>query len=69
MPGARPTGASNSKSSFRKRSEAAVIYLVVMYWPFLVASLIAGIAVGWWYQDPRSADDASAWLEPGTEEL
>lgn len=45
-----------------------MIYLIVMYWPFLVAALLGGLAVGWWNQDPRSADDAEVWLEPGSEE-
>ncbi len=27
-----------------------------------------GVVVGWWFQDPRSADDATAWLEQGPDE-
>ena len=38
------------------------------YWPYMIAVLLVGIAVGWWYQDPRSADDATAWLERGPDE-
>ena len=45
-----------------------MLYLIGAYWPFLLASLAAGIAAGWWYCDPRSADEVSAWLDPGTGE-
>jgi hypothetical protein len=45
-----------------------MIYVVVAYGPFLVAALVLGVMVGWWYQDPRSADDATAWLEQGGDE-
>lgn len=44
-----------------------MIYLIVMYWPFVLVALLAGLAIGWWFQDPRSADDASVWLEPGAD--
>ena len=40
-----------------------MLYLIGAYWPFLLAALAAGIAAGWWYRDPRSADEVSAWLE------
>ena len=30
--------------------------------------ILAGIAAGWWYRDPRSADEVSAWLERGDDE-
>lgn len=42
-----------------------MLYVLTAYWPFLVATLVLGVLVGWWFQDPRSADDATAWLEPG----
>jgi hypothetical protein len=42
-----------------------MLYLIAAYWPFIVAALCVGVAVGWWYQDPRSADDVTAWLERG----
>jgi hypothetical protein len=45
-----------------------MLYEMIGYWPFFLAALLAGAAVGWWYQDPRSADDATAWLERGPEE-
>ena len=45
-----------------------MLYLIAAYWPFLVAALCVGVAVGWWYQDPRSADDVTAWLERGPDE-
>jgi hypothetical protein len=45
-----------------------MIYVVVAYWPFLVVALALGAIVGWWYQDPRSADDETAWLEHGADE-
>lgn len=45
-----------------------MLFLLDAYWPFLLAALIIGMAVGWWYQDPRSADDVTAWLEPGPDE-
>lgn len=45
-----------------------MFYVVGIYWPYLIAALLAGVAVGWWYQDPRSADDATAWLERGIDE-
>ena len=45
-----------------------MIYVIGIYWPFLLLALLAGIAAGWWYRDPRSADEVSAWLEPGSDE-
>ncbi len=45
-----------------------MLYVLIAYWPFFVASLVLGVLVGWWFQDPRSADDATAWLEPGTDD-
>ena len=45
-----------------------MLYLIAAYWPFIVAALCVGVAVGWWYQDPRSADDVTAWLERGPDE-
>lgn len=45
-----------------------MLYLIGFYWPFIIAALLLGIIVGWWYQDPRSADDGAAWLEPGPDE-
>ncbi|WP_421723442.1 hypothetical protein [Bauldia sp.] len=45
-----------------------MLYLISAYWPFLLAALIVGLAVGWWYQDPRNVDDMTAWLEGGGEE-
>lgn len=45
-----------------------MLYLIAAYWPFVLAALILGIVVGWWYQDPRSADDMTAWLERGPDE-
>ncbi len=45
-----------------------MLYVIVSYWPFLLLSLLAGVVVGWWFQDPRSADDVTAWLERGPDE-
>ena len=45
-----------------------MLFLIEAYWPFLVIALLIGAAAGWWYQDPRSADDETAWLEPGEDE-
>ena len=45
-----------------------MLYVIAAYWPFLIVALIIGAFVGWWYQDPRSADDLTAWLEPGPDE-
>jgi hypothetical protein len=45
-----------------------VLYLISAYWPFFVTALLVGAAVGWWHQDPRSVDDATAWLERGPDE-
>lgn len=44
---------------------AELLEIIGVYVPYLVAALLAGVAVGWWFQDPRSADDATAWLERG----
>ena len=45
-----------------------MLYLIGAYWPFLLLTLLVGAAVGWWYQDPRSADELTAWLERGPDE-
>jgi hypothetical protein len=45
-----------------------MLYVIEAYWPYWLAVLLLGVAVGWWYQDPRSADDATAWLERGFDE-
>lgn len=45
-----------------------MLYLLGAYWPFLAFALLLGIGIGWWNQDPRSADEATAWLEGGTDE-
>lgn len=45
-----------------------MLNVVSVYWPYLIGALLAGVAVGWWYQGPRSADDATAWLERGLDE-
>jgi hypothetical protein len=45
-----------------------LLYLIGAYWPFLLMALLAGIAGGWWYRDPRSGDEVSAWLERGPDE-
>jgi hypothetical protein len=45
-----------------------MLYLFAMYWPFLVAALAAGIGIGWWHQDERSADELAAWLDHGLDE-
>ena len=50
------------------REEAEVLYVIEAYWPFLVAALVVGILAGWWYQDPRSGDDVTGWLERGPDE-
>jgi len=42
--------------------------ILAIYWPYLVLALVVGIGVGWWYSDPRSADDLTAWLERGADE-
>lgn len=44
-----------------------MLYLIDAYWPFLLVAVLAGVAVGWWYQDPRSGDELEAWLERGGE--
>jgi len=43
-------------------------YIFSAYWPFMIGVLVAGIAVGWWSQDPHSVDDLTAWLERGPDE-
>jgi hypothetical protein len=43
-------------------------YLIGTYWPFLLASLAIGIALGWWNRDRRSVDHMTAWLEDGPDE-
>ena len=43
-------------------------YLIGTYWPFLLASLAIGAALGWWNRDRRSVDDMTAWLEDGPDE-
>lgn len=45
-----------------------MVYLIEAYWPFILIALAVGAAVGWWFQDPRSADDATVWLERGPDE-
>lgn len=40
-----------------------MLYVALAYWPFLIVALLLGVLVGWWYQDPRSADDVTAWLQ------
>jgi len=45
-----------------------MLYDILMFWPFLLLALVVGLVVGWWYQDPRSADDMTAWLEPGPDD-
>lgn len=45
-----------------------MIYVLSVYWPFLIAALLLGVVVGWWFQDPRSADDATAWLDDGADQ-
>jgi hypothetical protein len=45
-----------------------MLYLISEYWPFLLVALGVGVLVGWWYQDPRSADDVTAWLEREADE-
>jgi hypothetical protein len=42
-----------------------MLYVIAQYWPFMIGAAVIGVLVGWWYQDPRAADDATAWLEPG----
>ena len=42
-----------------------MLYVIATYWPFLLVTLLIGGFVGWWYQDRRSADDVTAWLERG----
>ena len=43
-------------------------YVIAAYWPYLIVALCAGIATGWWFQDPRSADDETTWLERGLDD-
>lgn len=45
-----------------------MLLVIGAYWPYLIVVLLVGIAVGWWFQDPRSADDATTWLERGLDE-
>jgi hypothetical protein len=45
-----------------------MVAIFLSYWPFVLAAVLAGVAVGWWYQDPRSADDVTAWLERADDE-
>ena len=45
-----------------------MLYVIAIYWPFLLATLLIGGFIGWWYQDPLSADDVTAWLERGPDE-
>jgi hypothetical protein len=45
-----------------------MLYLIAAYWPFLLAALLIGIAVGWWSRNPRSVDEMTAWLERGLDE-
>lgn len=45
-----------------------MLYVLASYWPFMMVALLSGVAVGWWYQDPRSADDLMTWLERGPDE-
>ena len=45
-----------------------MLYDVLVFWPFLLLALVLGLLVGWWYQDPRSVDDATAWLARGPDD-
>lgn len=46
-----------------------MLYTIGAYWPFLLAGLLFGVCVGWWYRDPRSnEEDTTAWLERGADE-
>ena len=45
-----------------------MLYVIHIYWPFLIVAFVVGICVGWWFQDPRSADDETVWLEPGPDD-
>ena len=45
-----------------------MLYVFHIYWPFLIVAVALGICVGWWFQDPRSADDVTVWLEPGDDD-
>jgi hypothetical protein len=45
-----------------------MIYAFEMYWPYLIVAVGLGACVGWWFQDQRSADDMTVWLEPGRED-
>ena len=45
-----------------------MLYLIIASWPYLLAALLIGVVVGWWYQDPRSVDDMTAWLERGPDD-
>ena len=45
-----------------------MFYVLATYWPFMLLMLAIGVAVGWWYQDPRSVDDLTACLERGPDD-
>jgi hypothetical protein len=45
-----------------------MLYLIGAYWPFLLLALAGGVVAGWWYCDPRSGDEVSAWLERGSDD-
>jgi hypothetical protein len=45
-----------------------MILVILTYWPFMLVALGLGMCVGWWFQDPRSADDETVWLEPGSDD-
>lgn len=45
-----------------------MLYLIAAYWPFVLLALLFGVAVGWWYRDPRNVDEMTAWLERGRDE-
>ena len=45
-----------------------MLYGIEIYWPFLAVALFLGLCVGWWFEDARSADDMTVWLEPGRED-
>lgn len=46
-----------------------MLYLIVAYWPFVLAALLIGVAVGWWNRDPRNVDAMTAWLEREPDQL
>lgn len=45
-----------------------MLYVIAAYWPFMLVAGLIGVAIGWWYQDPRSVDDVTAWLERSADE-